>query len=44
MIYIYVAIILVVIIFFAGIRIVRPTSRGLIETLGKYTKYAQPIS
>ena len=42
MIYIYVAIILVVIIFFAGIRIVRPTSRGLIETLGKYTKYAQP--
>jgi len=42
MIYIYVAVILVVIIFFAGIRIVRPTSRGLIETLGKYTKYAQP--
>ena len=42
MIYIYVAIALVVIIFFAGIRIVRPTSRGLIETLGKYTKYAQP--
>ncbi len=42
MIYIYVAIALIVIIFFAGIRIVRPTSRGLIETLGKYTKYAQP--
>lgn len=42
MVYIYVAAILVVIIFFAGIRIVRPTSRGLIETLGKYTKYAQP--
>lgn len=42
MIYIYVAVILIVIIFFAGIRIVRPTSRGLIETLGKYTKYAQP--
>jgi len=29
-------------IFFAGIRIVRPTSRGLIETLGKYTKFAEP--
>ncbi|HWQ98515.1 MAG TPA: SPFH domain-containing protein [Clostridia bacterium] len=38
----YGAIALVVIIFFSGIRIVRPTSRGLIETLGKYTKYAQP--
>ncbi len=33
---------LAAILFFAGIRIVRPTSRGLIETLGKYTKYAQP--
>ncbi len=31
-----------VIVFFAGIRIVRPTHRGLIETLGKYTKFAQP--
>lgn len=29
-------------VFIAGIRIVRPTSRGLIETLGKYTKYAEP--
>ena len=38
----YVVLALVVIIFFSGIRIVRPTSRGLIETLGKYTKYAQP--
>lgn len=35
-------IILAIIIYFSGIRIVRPTSRGLIETLGKYTKYAQP--
>jgi regulator of protease activity HflC (stomatin/prohibitin superfamily) len=40
--YAYVGIAIVVIIFFAGIRIVRPTNRGLIETLGKYTKYAQP--
>lgn len=29
-------------VFFAGIRVIRPTSRGLIETLGKYTKYAEP--
>ena len=34
--------IVIVIIFFSGIRIVRPTSRGLIETMGKYTKYAEP--
>ena len=40
--YLYLICVLIVIIFFAGIRIVRPTSRGLIETLGKYTKYAQP--
>ena len=34
--------ILAVIVFFAGVRIVRPTSRGLVETLGKYSKYAEP--
>lgn len=28
--------------FLFGIRIVRPTHRGLIETLGKYTKFALP--
>jgi regulator of protease activity HflC (stomatin/prohibitin superfamily) len=32
----------VVIIFFAGIRIVRPTHKGLIERLGKYKKLANP--
>lgn len=32
----------VVVIFFGGIRIVRPTHRGLIETLGKYTGFAMP--
>jgi len=32
----------VVIIFFAGIRIVRPTHRGLIERLGKYYHFASP--
>jgi len=40
--YIYLIIAIVIILFFAGVRIVRPTSRGLIETMGKYTKYAQP--
>jgi len=34
--------VLVLAVFLAGIRIVRPTSRGLIETLGKYTKFAEP--
>ena len=32
----------VVILFFAGIRIVRPTHRGLIERLGKYYHFANP--
>lgn len=40
--YLYPIIAIVVILFFAGIRIVRPTTRGLIETMGRYTKYAQP--
>lgn len=34
--------VVVLALFFAGIRIVRPTSRGLIETLGKYSKFAEP--
>lgn len=42
MMYLYILIPIVLIVFFTGIRIVRPTSRGLIETLGKYTKYAEP--
>ena len=33
---------LVLFVFFAGIRIVRPTHRGLIEFLGKYTRFAEP--
>ena len=28
--------------FFAGIRIVRPTHRGLVERLGKYNRFAEP--
>lgn len=39
--YLYV-IIAIVIIFLVGIRIVRPTHRGLIERLGKYKKLADP--
>ena len=34
--------IVVVFIFLIGIRIVRPTHRGLIERLGKYNKFAMP--
>jgi regulator of protease activity HflC (stomatin/prohibitin superfamily) len=33
---------IIVIIFFAGIRIVRPTHRGLIEVLGQYKGFAHP--
>jgi regulator of protease activity HflC (stomatin/prohibitin superfamily) len=40
--YLPVIIIPVVVLFFAGIRIVRPTHRGLIERLGKYKKLAGP--
>jgi regulator of protease activity HflC (stomatin/prohibitin superfamily) len=36
------SIILVFILFISGIRIVRPTERGLIERLGKYKKFANP--
>ena len=32
----------VLVIFFLGIKIVRPTHRGLIERLGKYNKFANP--
>ncbi|MBN2264959.1 MAG: SPFH/Band 7/PHB domain protein, partial [Candidatus Aminicenantes bacterium] len=39
--YVWIAIV-VVFIFLAGIRIVRPTRRGLIERLGKYNRFAMP--
>src|SRR5206468_11789883 len=32
----------IIVLFFLGIRIVRPTHRGLIERLGKYHKFANP--
>ncbi len=34
--------VLVVILFLIGIRVVRPTSRGLVERLGKYHRFANP--
>ena len=37
-----VGIILVVVIFLSGIRVVRPTMRGLVERMGKYHRYASP--
>ena len=30
-------------VFIAGIRIIRPTHRGLIERLGKYDRFANPV-
>ncbi len=38
----YMVVIFVVVVFFMGIRIVRPTHRGLIERLGKYNRFANP--
>jgi len=32
----------VLIYFFAGVRIIRPTHRGLVERLGKYRRFARP--
>jgi regulator of protease activity HflC (stomatin/prohibitin superfamily) len=39
---IVVAAVIVVVLLVAGIRIVRPTHRGLVERLGKYNRYADP--
>jgi regulator of protease activity HflC (stomatin/prohibitin superfamily) len=41
MIYLYVSI-FVIFVFLVGIKIIRPTERGLIERLGKYYKFANP--
>jgi len=38
----YIAAIVFLAVFFTGIRIIRPTHRGLIERLGKYVRFAQP--
>jgi regulator of protease activity HflC (stomatin/prohibitin superfamily) len=37
-----VVVIVIVVLVLMGIRIVRPTSRGLVERLGKYNRYATP--
>src|SRR3989338_10176548 len=34
--------VLALVIFFSGIRIVRPIERGLVERLGKYRRFANP--
>jgi len=39
---IFTLVVLAVIFFFSGVRIIRPTHRGLIEVLGKYRRFAQP--
>jgi regulator of protease activity HflC (stomatin/prohibitin superfamily) len=42
MLFIYLVILIFVVLLLSGIRIVRPTERGLVETLGRYTGFAQP--
>lgn len=39
---IVVLVLLVLFLFFAGIRIIRPTQRGLVERLGKYNRFGEP--
>jgi len=39
---IFIVVGIIVVIFFSGIRIVRPTHRGLIERLGKYERFGRP--
>jgi len=41
-IWITLVVVFVFVMFLAGIRVVRPTTRGLIERLGKYRRYASP--
>ena len=36
------AAVVVIVIFLSGIRVVRPTTRGLVERLGKYRRFANP--
>src|SRR3989338_2977332 len=40
--YIFWLVIIALVIFFSGIRIVRPVERGLVERLGRYKKFALP--
>lgn len=36
------AVVLFIVLFLSGIRVVRPTTRGLVERLGKYRRFANP--
>lgn len=40
--WIYIILAVIVVLFLSGIRIVRPTHRGLTERLGKYVRFAKP--
>jgi regulator of protease activity HflC (stomatin/prohibitin superfamily) len=40
--WIYIAAVVFVVLFLAGIKVVRPTTRGLVERLGKYRRFANP--
>ncbi len=37
-----IVVVIVILLFFSGVRIVRPTHRGLIERFGKYNRFANP--
>jgi len=39
---IVIIVVILLVLFFAGVRIVRPTHRGLVERLGKYNRYCEP--
>jgi regulator of protease activity HflC (stomatin/prohibitin superfamily) len=39
---IFFLVIILLILFAAGVRIIRPTNRGLVERLGKYNRFAEP--
>ncbi len=41
-IWIYLIAVVIVLVFLSGIRIIRPTHRGLVETLGRFTRFAGP--
>lgn len=40
--WLYLVVVIALLIFFSGIRIVRPTVRGLVERFGKYDRFAEP--
>jgi regulator of protease activity HflC (stomatin/prohibitin superfamily) len=40
--WIFLGVFFVLVVFLSGIKVIRPTTRGLIERLGKYRRYANP--